>query len=277
MNSNLGRAAAALLLPFLAAGCRPPRPQQVAVIKDELTRHFGNLNREAELRKLDLKTPRGGVYEPVSLGRQYSDYVWHPDLVIVVDVVCARCKTPQTVTDYRPGANPRVLCPRCGAGDDKAKEKSPPLLEAKLALEQLERKVGEKNVRKMFDLSAEGAAKEAVRGKVRFLRRQWIYDASGRVEVAGRGAEVGELLTSAPYDGEKVVDIDGRPTAPSLLPGARINPTMNNYYYGGYHRLDMTYVGEMEVEYDGGLKIVSEHEEPVRPWNLRLDPPPASK
>ena len=83
---------------------------------------------------------------------------------------------------------------------------------------------------------------------VRYVRRQWAYDPRGTVDLSQRVVE------------RASVDMSWIPTDAQ---GGR-NP--------GYHRLDGTFVGEMEVVYRSGeIEIRSRRvEEAVRPWkNLK--------
>ncbi len=271
-----GAIAAFVVLAVLVGCGRPAYNQSLDLMKNELTLYFGNLNSDAEQRKLDLKTPRAHVEDPISAGRVYSDFIWSADetLVVITGVECLRCKTKQTVPVYKIGSNPRVICPTCAAGDDKGDKatKAPPLLDKDMDLDRLKQRCGEKNVRKMFEPAPDPGPKNAMKATIVYVRRLWVYDAYGKVDDVGKGAAEGPMAgmvtDTAPY-GESFIDIDGRPVA-SL--GGSVQSaeqkTQVNYYAGGYHRLDSVYVGEIQVTYDGALKVVgTAKEEGVKPWN----------
>jgi len=102
-------------------------------------------------------------------------------------------------------------------------------------------------VRQMFELTQDNPAKP-LRATVRYVRRQWAYDARGTVDLSQR------VIERASVDMQYI---------PTDQQGGR-NP--------GYHRPDATFVGELEVEYRGGELTVLSHrvEEAVRPWkNLK--------
>jgi hypothetical protein len=270
------RAIAAFAVLAVLAGCgRPPYPQSLKLMETELTLYFANLNNDAEQRKLDVKTPRTRIDDPITTGRIYSDYLWSPDesLVIVTGVECLRCKTKQIVPLYRVGTNGRVICPTCAAGDDKGDKatKAPPLLEGGLSLELLKQRCGEKNVHRMFEPASEAGPKEPVKAKISYVRRLWVYDPYGKVDYLGKNAtEVQAYVTDmAPYTPDSYIDVSGTPSAPNPNPQkGNAMPIQNNYYAGGFHRLDSVYVGELDVEFDGSLKVIGQaKEEGLRPWN----------
>jgi hypothetical protein len=274
-----------------AWGCKPPPRQMLENLsKQELGLYFGNLNNEAELRKLDQKTPRRSVDELVTnapVGQQYSDYVWNPDLVIVVDLPCERCGTKQIVPGYNPGKNAKVFCPTCGAGDDMGGKPVPPLLEkqvrkalpllgADLTLEQLEQRAGKDNVRRMWEPQPRAnEQKDPLKIKIRYVRRQWAYDAYGTVagltdEARTKGVADPSTFAQSSLPYESSTFVDAGTGATGSLTNVKIPPApMEHYHYGGYHRIDALYIGEMEVEFDGAtLKMLGQpKEDALRPWH----------
>ena len=95
----------------------------------------------------------------------------------------------------------------------------------------------------MFELTQDNTQKPLL-ATVRYVRRQWAYDNRGTVDLSTK------VIERASVDMSWI---------PSEQQGAR-SP--------GFHRLDATFVGEMEFEYRGGdITMLSRRaEEAVRPW-----------
>lgn len=239
------------------SSCKPP-PKDVATkaFVKELHLHFNNLNNEAQGRKEELRKAdaRLGLVTPT--GSIYSTYTWDENAFVVMSYSCKTCETKLTITS----PSTQYLCPSCGhcpyvqhgagfnrkespcktclGSDGKPKEPN----ETLIAKESFERSEGAK-VKPMFELTQENTAKPLV-ANVRYVRRQWAYDNRGVVDLSQR------VIERASVDMSWI---------PSEQQGTRAP---------GFHRLDATFVGEMEVEYRGGEITVLKRwaEEPVRPW-----------
>jgi prepilin-type N-terminal cleavage/methylation domain-containing protein len=105
-------------------------------------------------------------------------------------------------------------------------------------------------VKPMFELKSKS---EPMKATVRYLRRNWSFDASGRSDI-----DVSRIP-----DGTS----DKKNNHTDYLPGA-------GKAGAGFHRPDATYVVEQEFEFDGStLKAVGPaREEPVAPWNEIWNP-----
>lgn len=257
----------ALCVAVAVAGCGPAKgPQAEQHFKDLLLLHFNNLNNEAELAKMDAKRERKFPDEAPSVGRQFNTYAWHPAGAVLFDVECPRCKTQHLVVTYRGDA---ILCSSCGSAgkDGKAGE---PLVRAGLQPADLEAKYKD-GVKPMFELKGE----KEMFAIVRYVRRHWMLDNRGKIEVSAKVQEKSPIEAWAKKDTDK------------------------NYYGGEYHRLDGTYVATTAFLYDGSLRQIDAAtvaklvkgesldrktarfgaavaiEEAVRPWNAprKLDTP----
>jgi hypothetical protein len=261
----------ALLGLLTMSACKPvPREQARNAFIKELHLYFNNLNNEGQARKDDLRKSDARLGLVTATGSIYSTYLWDENAFVVFNYRCKTCDTKLILTS--PATE--YLCPSCGhcpyvvhganfnrrespckacvGPDGKPKEPNASLI-AKEAFERSEGAV----VKPMFDLTQENTAKPLV-ATVRYVRRQWAYDTRGVVDISQRAME--RATSSAAVD-------------PSFLPmaggeGSQGRPP-------GFHRLDASFVGEMEVEYRGGeLTVLSRRvEEAVRPWkNLKTNP-----
>ena len=243
------------------AGCKKVTKEQgTAAFHKELHLYFNNLNNEAQFRKDDFRRPdvRLGMVTPT--GSIYSTYSFDPGAFIVRNFKCKTCETKLLLTS--PGAE--YLCPSCGhspymthpagfvrkeagcktcgGADGKPKE---PNADA-VAKEAFERAEGAA-VQPMFEFaSGKDNPNQAMLATVRYVRRQWAYDARGVVDITQRVVD------------RASVDVTHIPTAAEGMAGRP----------AGFHRLDATFVGEIEFEFRGGeLNIKTRRaEEPVRPW-----------
>lgn len=253
----------ATLALLATASCKPP-PKDVATkaFVKELHLYFNNLNNEGQARKDDLRKADAKLGLITATGSIYSTYTWDENAFVVYNYKCKTCETKLIITS----PSTQYLCPSCGhcpyvthganfnrkespcktclGADGKPREADAALI----AKEMFERAEGAK-VKAMFDLTQENTAKPLI-ATVRYVRRQWAYDQRGVVEMSPRALE--KAVASAAVD-------------PTFL------PTGSSESVGrapGYHRLDATFVGEMEFEYRGGEITVRSRgvEDPVRPW-----------
>ena len=234
------------------------KEQGTAAFHRELHLYFNNLNNEAQLRKDDFRRPdvRLGMVTP--MGSIYSTYSWDPGAFVVRNYKCRTCETKLLLT--APGSE--YLCPSCGhspyvqhpagfirkeagcktciGADGKPKEPSPDAV-GKDAFERAEGAA----VQPMFEYaSGKDNPNAAMIATVRYVRRQWAYDTRGVVDISARVIEKASVdATYLPSDGQQ-----GR------LPG--------------YHRLDATFVGEIDFEFRGGELTIKTRraEDAVRPW-----------
>lgn len=242
------------------AGCKKVTKEQgTAAFHKELHLYFSNLNNEAQFRKDEFRKAdvRLGMVTPT--GSIYSTYSFDPAGFIVRNFKCRTCETKLLLTS----AATEYLCPSCGhspyvthpagfirkeagcktciGADGKPKE---PGADA-VAREAFERASGAQ-VKPMFEFVAgKDNPNQAMVATVRYVRRQWAYDQRGVVDISQRVIE------------KASVDASWLPTD---------NPQVGRS--PGFHRLDATFVGEIEFEFRGGEVSVRARrpEEPVRPW-----------
>jgi hypothetical protein len=239
------------------ASCKPvPREQARAAFIKELHLYFNNLNNEGQARKDDLRKADAKLGLMTPTGSIYSTYLFDENAFVVFDYRCKTCDTKLIIYS----AETQYLCPSCGhcpyvqhganfnrkespcklclGSDGKPKEPNPTLI-TKEAFEG-----AKAQVKPMFELTQEKTEKPLV-ATVRYVRRQWAYDSRGTVELSTKVVERASVdMNYIPTDAQGV----GR--AP------------------GYHRLDATFVGEMEFKYRGGDITLEwrRPEEAVRPW-----------
>jgi hypothetical protein len=251
----------AILTSVALAACKPvPKDQARTAFTKELHLYFNNLNNEAQSRKDDLRKSDAKLGLMTATGSIYSTYTFDENAFVVYDYKCKTCETKLIVSS----PETQYLCPSCGhcpyvqhpagfnrkespcklclGADGKPKEPNPTLI----TKESFER-AGDASVRPMFDLTQAETTKPLI-ATVRYVRRQWAYDPRGTVDLSQRVVE------------RASVDMSWIPTDAQ---GGR-NP--------GYHRLDGTFVGEMQVRYRAGeIEILSRRvEDAVRPWkNLK--------
>lgn len=247
----------ATLALLTTASCKPP-PKDVATkgFQKELHLYFNNLNNEGQARKEDLRKSDAKLGLMTATGSIYSTYTFDENAFVVFNYKCKTCETKLTITS----PETQYLCPSCGhcpfvqhgtgfnrrespcktclGADGKPREPAATLI----AKESFERSEGAK-VKPMFELTQENTAKPLV-AMVRYVRRQWAYDNRGVVDLSPRVIE------------RASVDM-------SWIPSEQQNARMP-----GYHRLDATFVGELECEFRGGELTVLKRwaEEAVRPW-----------
>ena len=239
------------------ASCKPvPREQATKAFQKELHLYFNNLNNDAQARKDELRKADARLGLITATGSIYSTYAFDENAFIVFNYKCKTCETRLIITS----PETQYLCPSCGhcpyvvhganfnrrespcktclGPDGKPREPNASLI-AKEAFERSEGAV----VKPMFELTQDNTAKPLL-ATVRYVRRQWAYDNRGTVDLSTK------VIERASVDMSWI---------PSEQQGAR-SP--------GYHRLDATFVGEMEFEYRGGeITMLSRRaEEAVRPW-----------
>lgn len=253
---------AALILAIVpVAGCKKvTKDQGTAAFHKELHLYFSNLNNEAQFRKDEFRKPdvRLGMVTPT--GSIYSTYSFDPAAFIVRNFKCKTCETKLLLTS----PHSEYLCPSCGhspyvthpagfirkeagcktciGADGKPKEPSTDAI-AKEAFERSEGAV----VQPMFEFATgKDNPNAAMVATIRYVRRQWAYDMRGTVEITPRVVE------------KAGVEVSHIPTAAEGMPGKA----------PGFHRLDATFVGEIEFEFRGGELTIRTRraEEPVRPW-----------
>lgn len=229
------------------AGCaKVTKEQGTKAFHRELHLYFNNLNNEAQLRKDEFRKAdvRLGMTTPT--GAIYSTYFFDETAFLVRDYKCKVCETKLLMTS----PENKYVCPSCGhlpyvehaAGFNR--KESP--CKSCLGKDAFDRSSAA-NVQAMFEFVEDNPNKPMV-AKVRYVRRQWAYDTRGVVDISQRVIEKASVDASyLPSDGQV-----GR------------SP--------GYHRLDATFVGEIEFEFRGGELSVKTRraEEAVRPWkNLK--------
>jgi len=247
------------LLAFAAlAGCaKVTKEQGTKAFHKELHLYFSNLNNEAQARKDEFRKPdaRLGIVMPT--GAIYSTYTFDENAFVVQSYKCRTCETKLIITS----PSTEYLCPSCGhcpyathpagfnrkespckvcvGADGKPHEPSSSMITA----ESFQKDGGV--VKPMFEFKdGKDNANATMVATVRYVRRQWAFDNRGVVELSPK------VIEKASVDMSYI---------PSEAQGSRAP---------GFHRLDGTYVGELEFEFRGGeLALRSRKtEEAVRPW-----------
>jgi hypothetical protein len=118
-------------------------------------------------------------------------------------------------------------------------------------------------LKKMFEITQPDTAKPLV-AKVRYVRRSWVFDQRGTVTLSPVDAARQKALTNATSDIKWFPKDNGEPPKFDMKTGKWIYPIDMQ----GFHRLDGTFVGEIEFEFSGGKirQMAPAHEEAVRPW-----------
>ena len=238
------------------AGCKQvTKDQGTKAFHKELHLYFNNLNNEAQSRKDDFRKADAKLGLLVPTGSIYSTFTFDEDAFVVQNFKCKTCETKLII------ASPSMeyLCPSCGhnpyashpAGFNRKESPCKVCVgadgkphEPNSALVTKEA-FGKEEVKPMFEfLPGKDNANATMVATVRYVRRQWAYDQRGVVDISPK------VIEKASVDMSYI---------PSEAQGSR-NP--------GFHRLDGTYVGEMEFEFRGGELTVRSRklEEPVRPW-----------
>ena len=247
------------ILAFAAlAGCKQVTKEQgTKAFYKELHLYFNNLNNEAQARKDEFRKAdaRLGLVQPT--GSIYSTYTFDETAFIVQNYKCRTCETRLTITS----PSTEYLCPSCGhcpyaphpagfnrrespckicvGADGKPHEPNATLITA----ESFAKDGG--SVKPMFEFaSGKDNPNATMVATVRYVRRQWAFDTRGVVDLSPK------VIEKASVDMSYI---------PSEAQGSR-SP--------GFHRLDGTYVGELEFEFRGGEMALRSRktEEAVRPW-----------
>jgi hypothetical protein len=254
-----------------ALGCKPPpKEQAIESFRRDVRRYFDEQNRQALDRKdrlrADLDRAQRNPHMDPATGTVYSTFLFDPEGFVVENYKCQACGTSLMLTapsaEYlcrscghspyksHTGDNLKASpCPKCVGADGKPKVPGEDLV-AKDAIKTREGAT----VKDMFELTAENPEKPLV-AKVRYVRKLWVFDARGTVT----------LSEAAKKKATASSDIDFIPTE-----GGTYNPQepKTRYSTPGFHRLDGTYVGEIEFQWSGGTLTEKSRqaEVAVRPW-----------
>lgn len=254
----------------LFGGCKPPPLGEVETrFKAELERYFQNLNLRNELRREALRTELWRAEDSPSLpppaGMVYSTYQFDPESFVVLNYRCRACQTRLMLLtpalDY--------LCPSCRHCPYLEHPKGTDLKKSPCTLcvgpdhkprppeaAQVERKRFEDLkpegvvVKGMFEITQADTSRP-VEADVRYIRRSWVWDPRGTVQISLKAME---KAREAPRN----VDDKWIPVAEGTESTQR----------PGFYRLDSIWLGELKFRLTGaGLMKLSESvEEPVRPW-----------
>ena len=255
---------------FAAMGCKPPpKEQAIGMFKQDVQRHFNDLNRDAMDRKArlrgDLERVQNNPHMDGPTGSVYNTFMFEPDGFVVADYKCKACGIVLLLA--APAS--QYLCPSCGhspyvghagvnlkvspcekcAGQD-GRVKAP--TDAQISKEEMKLHEGA-TVKEMFELTQDNPEKPLI-AKVRYVRKLWVFDPRGSVKLSQAAQTKG------------AVDMTWMPSDAAWDP-TNTDP-MARYSRPGFHRLDGTYVGEITFEWKGGsLREVSRQSEvAVRPW-----------
>jgi hypothetical protein len=214
----------ALLFGFaLLPGCGgPPQDKVGEFFVTAMHRHFNKMNTDAELRhelrESEQKAHRKNPTLPPATGVQFNTFRFDENGIVVYEFPCNGCSFVYSALDY---IGHEMKCVRCG--DILIEEKPAGTGDVIAWLKQHH----EANAVPMFKL--EGGEKLPVKATVIYIRRSWVFDPAGTVDI-----DVSTLPESIRSE-----------LKPEYLPapGSRVG--------AGFHRLDAVFVGEQVFEYDG--------------------------
>jgi len=220
---------AASALAVLGAGCKPPPADQLEeAFRREVRLYFNNLNQDANFRKDVLRKERA-----VAL----SNPAMHAPSGTVLNFYLFDDAQALSLTEKKSGnllvTQPELVAAE-QAGDGAAllgKGPAPKL---------------------MFELTQNNPEKP-MRATVRYIRRVYTYDERGSVKV-----------TDATKS-KIALDMTWIPTAGNVPDPAS---PLSRYSLPGYHRVDGTFVGEIEFEFKGGSlrELSRKPERAIKPW-----------
>lgn len=215
------------IFPAAMAACGGPsdRAGQEADFKNQLALHFNRLNQESAIAEIETKASlRKDAHVATSIGRTYSTYQWNPDGFILrnVEVKAAKRTVPMLVYT---GSEVQLPAP---APENAGRADAVTGLAADLTEADLKKYA--KEPQPMFQVIS-GNEKPMV-ALVRYVRRQNVYDAMGKVQISAKGYEKAGT------------------TAETLAGDLETNP--NKRYGGGYHRPDAAWVVTTAFVYRGG-------------------------
>lgn len=253
-----------------ALGCKPPpKEQAVSAFKRDVQRYFDDLNREALDRKDRVRTEvsraRTNPHMDPATGIVYSTFVFDVEGFVAEGYKCQGCGTSLLLTSpgvaylcpscrhspYRSHTGQSLTawpCTACGVGADG---KVRPPGDDLVSKDGVKAREGA-TVKDMFELTQENPEKPLL-AKVRYVRKLWAYDPRATVQLSQAARS------------KATSDMEFLPTE-----GATIDPTNPKSAYGlpGFHRLDGTFVGEIEFQWKGGTLTERgrQPEAAVRPW-----------
>lgn len=238
MRARIGVVLAALL--FLA-GCGE---QTTDALKSALRGYFREMNAEAAGRRDDVDVRGEGLV--------ISVYTFNPNGFIVVGIPCTRCGAEQDIVNY--DGTKDVACARCG---EKLLAKD---------MKQADIEARKIKVLPMFKATSETPP---IKAEVRYVRREYYWDATGRVELESQ--EAPEIKTQRAKVRQDLQQISTKVSADvaavkDFAEGLPDDP--------GMHRHLATFIGRMEVELHNADVIVTDapREEPLRNWLFALNP-----
>ena len=245
-------------------GCRPPdKGATETKFKSEVRRYFSNLNSENELRREAMtrerdRSERSPVFQPPA-GFLYSTYVFDADAFVVTNFKCRACGVKLMVLvpaleylcpschhspylEHQKGTDlTKSPCTQCVGPDHKTK----PPEDAAIQRKKFDDLKGEGVVVKdMFEIT-QGETTKPMEATVRYIRRSWVWDRRGVVNVSQKAIEkAGSSSSYIPVDGG---DQNAAP---------------------GFYRLESSYLGEVKFKFKGGVmeKVGGPQEEAVRQW-----------
>ncbi len=220
------RILAVAFIPALLAACGPSEYKaQVADFKNQLALHFNRMNQEGAIAAMEAKAaPFKKTEEATTTGRVTSTYQWIDTGVVLrnVEAKAARTRIPLLVYSGAelnlPGAAPGMEKPA-----DATTVLAADLTEADL-------KKYDASAAPMFAIVS--GEQRPIIAIVRYVRRQRVLDPQGTVQISAKGYEKAQ-------------------TTPEEL-GPKLAADPKNYYGGGYHRPDATFVVTTAFVYRGG-------------------------
>lgn len=220
---------AASALAVLGAGCKPPPADQLEdAFRREVRLYFNTLNQDANFRKDVLRKERAAAIANPAMNAP-SGTVLNFYVFDDVQAVALTEKKSGNLLVTQP-----ELIPVEQAGEGDALLGKGPA------------------AKPMFELTQKDPEKP-MRATVRYIRRVYGYDERGSVKVTDAAKS------------KHALDMTWIPTAGQVPDPAS---PMSRYSVPGYHRVDGTFVGEIEFEFKGGsLREVSRKpERAIKPW-----------
>ena len=220
---------AASALAILGAGCKPPPADQLeAAFRREVRLYFNTLNEDANFRKDVLRKERAVAIANPAMPTPSGTVL---NFYVFDDTQAL------SLTEKQSGnilvTQPELL-PADQAGDGAS-------LLGKGPAPQL-----------MFELTEKNPEKP-MRATVRYIRRVHTYDERGSVK-----------LTDAAKS-KHALDMTWIPTAGNTMDPSSV---MSRYSLPGFHRVDGTFVGEIQFEFRGGTlrELSRKPERVIKPW-----------
>ncbi|MDP6958164.1 MAG: hypothetical protein QF645_05055 [Planctomycetota bacterium] len=207
----------------LMIGCGgPPEGKINEFFASAMHHHFNKLNTDAELRNELLSAERTAHSEnptlPPPTGVQFNTFRFDETGVVIYEYPCEECAYVYPALDY---IGHKMRCVHCGEVliDDKPEGTGDVISWLKTNHDA--------DAVPMFQ--PEGSGKLPAKATIRYIRRSWVYDPLGTVDI----------------------DVSTIPESTRIELDTNYIPGSGSKVGVGFHRLDAVFIGEQEFEYDG--------------------------